>query len=555
MFSITELDEMMCRQLDRGSLVQCAKVNKKWNAAITPFIWRTIPEGIWHRNWRSFCYLVLEDFLQEQHLKGSQQPSSTKNAGQLTQAVASFSAKPSKPRKNATPLALAKYGRNVRQVDCSVELLLGLEHLRSSKVELSLSGRSPGPSALDLIRHFLKRCPNALMDLEMSNKLFNSPKMFRLALEVLPRVNNLSVRGDCDRRKVFPASKFKQALAAASNNLQSLTLDFLLFRHGKADDTNGAPEPVMTARPKRLHIRKMFDPSGCEWLWRACGQVQELELHDISEQVYVSVAIAIRESMSSLDTVIFGDQRESMCDYHLNDEKVMFIIKCGTKGWKAIHCGSVARFGLRCVQPVCNQAATLEELSATRVEVPVGVSAILKFSSKLRTCKIIDESVSGRGLAPKMPASDFIDWDHKSRTVQPWACRDTLETLAINFTQRDQHGELEDDWSFRKTQQRLCEQLGTFKNLKVLQLAPKGYRDVRQEECLHLTLEMGLDKLDGLKNLEELYIANMDHKVGLREVKWMIESWPKLSKLYGLPAHTMAAKWLKASHPKIRQSD
>ncbi|KAG0078210.1 hypothetical protein BGZ93_005555 [Podila epicladia] len=559
MFSITELNELMCRQLDRRSLVQCAKVNKKWSAAITPIIWHTIPEGIWHRNWRSFCHLVLEDFLKEQqNLKDSQKPPPTKKAGQSTQAVASLSAKRPKSNKNALPLALAKYGGDVRHVECSAELLLGLEHVRSSKGELRLSGRSPGPSALDLVRHFLKRCPNALMDLEVGNKFFNSPEMFRLAMEVMPRVINLSIRGDHDRRKVFPASKFMQALTAASDNLQSLTLDFLFFRHGKAEDANDTPEPVMTARPKRLHIRKMFDPTGCEWLWQACGQVQVLDLHDISELVYVSVALAVRESMSSLDTVIFGDHRESMGDYHLSDEKVMLIIESGTKGWKAIHCGSIARFGLHCAQSLCDQAATLEELTATRVEGPIGIVAILKFSPKLRTCKIIDESVSGRGLAPKIPATDFIDWGawhHKSWTIQPWACKDTLETLAINFTQRDHHGELEDDWCFCKTQQQVCEQLGTFKNLKILQLAPKGYRDVRQEECLHLTLEMGLDKLAGLKNLEEFYIANMDHRVGMREVKWMIKSWPKLSKLYGLPAHTTAAKWLKANHPKIRQSD
>ncbi|KAG0341616.1 hypothetical protein BG000_008561 [Podila horticola] len=551
MFGITELDEKVCFQLDCKSLVQCANVNKKWNAAVTPFIWRTIPEGIRHRNWRSFCHLVLEDFLQEQQqLRDQQQPSLAKKSRQSAQAAALFSPNSFKSRKKA----LAKYGRNICQIDGSAELLLGLEHLRSAKGELSLSGRSPGPSALELVRHFLRRCPNALMDLEMGNKFFNTPKMFRLALEILPRVNHLLITGDHDRRKAFSASKFKHALMMASSHLHSLTLNFLVFKKEKSDDDSAA-EPVMTATPKRLHIRKLFDPAGCAWLWRACSQVQELELRDISEQVYVSVAIAIRESMPSLDTVIFGDHSSSLGEYHLDDKKVMLIIVAGTKGWKAIHCGSVARFGLHCVQPVCQMAETLEELSATRVEVPIGVSAILKFSPKLRACKIIDESVSGRGLAPKMPASDFIDWDHKNETDEPWACKDTLEILAINFTQRDQHGELEDERCFHEIQQRVCERLGTFKNLKVLQLAPKGYRDIKQDECLHLTLETGLDKMNGLKNLEELYIANMDHRVGMREVKWMVESWPKLSKLYGLPVHTAAAKWLQASYPKIQQSD
>ncbi|KAF9383078.1 hypothetical protein CPB97_006765 [Podila verticillata] len=556
MFDVTELDEVVCLQLDRKSLLQCAKASKKWNAAVTPFLWRTIPKGIWADNWRSFCHLILEDFFQQQQLKEQQTLSK-----RPTQAIKSFIPKTSKPRKNTRATALAKYGQHIRRVELASELLLGLEHVRSARGELALSGRSPGPSALDLIRHFLRRCPNALMQFEMGHKFFNTPKLLRLSLEVLPRVNNLSIKGDHDKRKAFPVSKLKQVLMAASENLHSLTLNFLIFRSEKTNETESPTSNVseleMTARPKRLHIKKLFDPRGCSWLWCACGQVQELEVCDVSDHVFVSLCRAIRESMISLDTVIFGNSKVTMGDYHLNDDKVMLVIVAiaATNGWKAIHCGSVARVGIQAIHNVVQNHAALEEFSATRIDVPVGISAILKFCEKLRTCKAIDEAVSGRGLSPKVPATDFHDWDKKTKALHPWACKDTLDTLAINITRRDQFGELEDDVRFHRTQQRVCERLGTFVNLKVLQLAPKAYRDEGQDECLYLTLETGLDKMAQLEKLEELYIANMDHRVGLQEVKWMVEHWPKLWKFCGLEAHTAASKWLKENYPKIQQDE
>lgn len=558
MFNVTELDEAVCLLLNRKSLLQCAKVSKKWNATVTPFLWRTIPKEIWPANWRSFCHLVLEDFLQEQHLKEQQ---TLAKIAEPTQAIKSFGPKPLKPRKKIKNLALSKYGHHIRQVELSSELLFGLEHVRSARGEFTLSGRSPGPSALDLVRHFLRCCPNALMHLEMGNKLFNTPKLFRLSLQILPHVNNLSIKGDHDKRKVFPVSKFKQVLLAASENLHSLTLNFLIFRSEKTDETESATSNVseleMTARPKRLHIKKLFDPTGCSWLWRACGQVQELEVCDVSDQVFMSLCRAIRESMTSLNTVIFGNNKAIIRDYHLDDDKVMFVIVAitATNGWKAIHCGSVARVGLQAIHCVVQNHVTLEEFSATRIDLPIGISAILKFCEKLRTCKAIDEAVTGCGVAPKVPATDFHDWDKKTKTLHPWACKDTLETLAINITRRDQFGELEDDGRFHRTQQRVCERLGTFVNLKVLQLAPKAYRDKGQDECLYLTLETGLSSMNGLKKLEELYIANMDHRVGLREVKWMVEHWPKLWKLRGLEAHMAASKWLRENHPKIQQDE
>ncbi|KAG0366064.1 hypothetical protein BGX24_003855, partial [Mortierella sp. AD032] len=55
-----------------------------------------------------------------------------------------------------------------------------------------------------------------------------------------------------------------------------------------------------------------------------------------------------------------------------------------------------------------------------------------------------------------------------------------------------------------------------------------------QIECLEMTLESGLDELEGLKELEHLDIHHMDHRVGVPELEWMAANLPNLEYLNGI---------------------
>ncbi|KAF9136279.1 hypothetical protein BGX30_011286 [Mortierella sp. GBA39] len=85
--------------------------------------------------------------------------------------------------------------------------------------------------------------------------------------------------------------------------------------------------------------------------------------------------------------------------------------------------------------------------------------------------------------------------------------------------------------------------LGTFGNnrndIEYSYLDLKGLRRMVvdgyiQTSCLELSLASGLDELSGLEELEELVVARMAHRIGLAEVKWMVEHWPRLRRIYGL---------------------
>ncbi|KAF9550722.1 hypothetical protein EC957_012039 [Mortierella hygrophila] len=103
-------------------------------------------------------------------------------------------------------------------------------------------------------------------------------------------------------------------------------------------------------------------------------------------------------------------------------------------------------------------------------------------------------------------------------------------------------------------QRRILNQLGRLTHLRVLtlgterpnyeyydsyQLVVHGIKTLivsalAQHSCLELTLESGLDELAGLKELEELNVGQMGHRIGLAEVQWMVAQWPKLKTIVGL---------------------
>lgn len=55
-----------------------------------------------------------------------------------------------------------------------------------------------------------------------------------------------------------------------------------------------------------------------------------------------------------------------------------------------------------------------------------------------------------------------------------------------------------------------------------------------QLSCLEMTLESGLGLLAGLRDLKQLTVANMDHRIGVAELQWMERSWPNIKGVNGL---------------------
>ncbi|KAF9142665.1 hypothetical protein BG015_000709 [Linnemannia schmuckeri] len=105
----------------------------------------------------------------------------------------------------------------------------------------------------------------------------------------------------------------------------------------------------------------------------------------------------------------------------------------------------------------------------------------------------------------------------------------------------------------RDLQRKVLKQLGRLTRLRTFSLQTVGYNNewtiysqleisgiqtmivegAVQTDCLDLTLERGPDELAGLKELEQFAVYQMAHRIGIPEVKWMVDNWPKLKNIHG----------------------
>jgi hypothetical protein len=111
----------------------------------------------------------------------------------------------------------------------------------------------------------------------------------------------------------------------------------------------------------------------------------------------------------------------------------------------------------------------------------------------------------------------------------------------------------------RMLQHRVYERLSRLVNLEVLWLGHNPYDSSAfqysdQFECLEMSLESGLDQLEGLKRLQVLNVSLMATRIARKEAQWMAEQWPKLRKIHGLEDRgesRKAREWFTRNRPLI----
>ncbi|KAG0017568.1 hypothetical protein BGZ80_008156 [Entomortierella chlamydospora] len=160
-----------------------------------------------------------------------------------------------------------------------------------------------------------------------------------------------------------------------------------------------------------------------------------------------------------------------------------------------------------------------------------------------------------------------------------WACRDSLESLRIGVTNASMEEELKYGFDCYGYNSWICgakiywtkdhpetkkayperlhwffDQIATLTQLKELCLVsakPKGHRS----RSLELSLKTGLTKWSTLTALECLDVEELEHGIGLEEVRWMVDNWPALRMIRGLVFENEdpsdAVFWLTKARPDI----
>ncbi|KAG0300223.1 hypothetical protein BGZ97_003335 [Linnemannia gamsii] len=276
-----------------------------------------------------------------------------------------------------------------------------------------------------------------------------------------------------------------------------------------------------------------------ENLTRQCPQLEHLSLLD-GWGFYPSSRFAaiLSESCPNLRRLEF--RRQAL---DLQDE--FFVSLCAQfPGLQWIHASKTgfSQAGLEAVRLSCHSIVSLNLDGARGIQSP-SLDLLLRTCGSLRSLRAEGVVLNGRDLVKD------------SR----WACRG-LEALVIEIEiwATPTGGRSE---SVEEVRGRVYDHLSGLTRLQVLGLGG-GHRVGGSTPGVDLTLGSGLAKLASLHCLEELHIRSLFRAIEVRDMAWMVESWPRFRRLEvgkspafarnkGGDNTNKAVEWLAHSRPGI----
>lgn len=508
--------------------------------------------------------MVLESYLDEQQEQREQEAHSTK---QHTQPLPAHSLP-----------TLTKYGRWIRHVPEPMYLLscFGLP-----QTQQALVGRSEQPTTHELLRHIYQRCPAVRIPyLYLTDEDLLSDDLLRtLAEVVVPLVCHLHIGSSRDTNAVTESCRLRYLLGGCSGVLEKLTLDVdIKCTETKCGKKNDQEERGSKAWPflKELKLLWCYDRQNPEslwsfwpWLWRQCAHLEKLVVCEVDKTISQSLVEGMSEHMSNLSEITLG--RDVHGGLGLTDGEVAGLLSGSRKGWMTVRVKRTAQFREKAMQALTDHLPTLRKLVVDGCDDFAGshLVRVLSSSPNLHTLVAIDDGLYPVGEFSRVEAGTFIDRDSDTNSLKTWACEASLKVLKVKITSiprpdLDKAEDVKETYpgEGRKIQKQVYDRIARLSNLETLWLGHTPsfryvWRRSRQQEdqynCMAMSLESGLHELSRLVDLTELNVSNMKTRIGVKEVQWMTEYWPRLSAIRGLvkDSDSKAIEWLKEQYPEI----
>ncbi|KAF9346918.1 hypothetical protein BGX34_003524, partial [Mortierella sp. NVP85] len=517
---ITELDELICQQLNRHDLAQCLRVNKKWHAVFIPYLWGdlSVLEKSSTVQQQVFTELVVEDFLyelQHQELQKDRHDTELHNPSSMTSP-------------------LTKYGPRIRQLPSPYFLRTLFRTARTLPQPQQTHGTVD--HALDIMRHLYRQCSAIqIRELTLEWELVEWAMYINVAAEYLvPRTQCL--RLGTNGSIAISCSKLKYLLSHCSSALEELTLHVkVTYDEEDKEQENDQEEQNPWTRLKHLTLKLKHEGSDSKsfwpWLWRHCSEVEELRLGDLTP-VFESLAEGIFAHMPRLNRIHFPGGTDS--------ERIGAILSGCHQGWKEVSISNVH------LTP--STKATLMEHCSTLERLVIDGNCGFTDHEKvafLARCPMLREFIctditwcSNLELLG-LGAHAFIDQDPDTGALKTWACESTLKVLRVMIIDIPRpkmylpglspHMLKEEAYPGHglEIQRQVYDRLARLTHLETLvlgEVASKGLYCVG----LAMSLESGLHRLSNMTALKELQVPHLIARSGVEDVQWMTKHWPKL---------------------------
>jgi hypothetical protein len=299
---------------------------------------------------------------------------------------------------------------------------------------------------------------------------------------------------------------------------------------------------------KELTVDCWSDNPFWQWLFRRCGQVEKLELQGILRTAQV-LAQAMLNHMPQLSGIILGKGGH----FRMADDNVAALLTGSTKGWRRVTLGIETDPGRAVMGVMEKHFSTLEMLEIDERR-GFGSENAVHF---LRSCPHL-QSFANTDPFSRLDLKVFIDWDPDKGSLRPWKCERTLRVLRLFVRGIPRSMELQEGACIGEVSEihsGFYDRLARLTQLETLELRDHVYW--MNAEYLELSLLSGLHKLSGLKRMKGLCVTGLSTKIGIKEVQWMVENWPRLRVVKGLAGNEdneEAAQWLSENHSTIRSS-
>ncbi|KAF9911600.1 hypothetical protein EC991_003064 [Linnemannia zychae] len=314
----------------------------------------------------------------------------------------------------------------------------------------------------------------------------------------------------------------------------------------------------------------------------SCPQLERLEVLRVTESMFPILAHTIKDSLPNMNEIKLKTFVESV-----PDKELALLLSAGRAGWRVVDFPILGVLSAEVlIERHCHTLESFHVIRATE-QMSAYLVKILSCSPRLHTFVTLDAEQLKFSHPPFIAAKDFIDINTSTGNVEPWQSESTLKDFRVkitgiprpDLTHTFHHNPLREGMvtqeSFpgecAKLQRQVYERLAGFSRLEQLSLGleeREAYSwdrmsgeldhtwdddEKHQYSCLAMSLESGLEILAGLKGLKELNIARMATAVGVEEVQWMTQNWPRLRNLSGLnysvKKEVDAAQWLLQSAP------
>ncbi|KAF8980849.1 hypothetical protein BGZ46_003628 [Entomortierella lignicola] len=559
MFGIPELDEMIFTRLNRQDLVNCSRVNKQWHRTSIPYLWNDISHIPCKKN-VAFRRIVLEDYLHEQQ-QHTQHPI-TNNLPTTLQKYSHWIQKPPRPE--------ALY--NYLETPCKAYEYAAVgnyEALTEEGKQMAAEAENPTVTAIELMRHLLGRCLNVEVDyVHLNARIYRSPDLSAITSKhFLPLAQSVRVG---KRQSGYPpftqmeARRVKSLLSRCSHNLRKLVIGYnVLIEDSESDRTKEnnekedmeEEESTSGLRPIELTLTEYCEESirkeFWSWLWKRCGSLELLDLL-LTKCNVQNLAEGVRNHMPNLQKIRLGTIERSTVS--INDSNVATLLSSCQKGWKSIEIRHDIEFYEASKSALAKSYPILELFTAPFMHFESSYLVhLLRSAPNLRALNTIHDGWFDDMTPAEMDSESFVDMCPYTGSLKMWECEGSLKELRVmlkGIPRPDlgkQNGAVEETHSgqSRDIQHRVYDRLARLTKLEKLWLGHFAslYRSdaikhdqsqMYQVECLEMSLNSGLERLKGLKELEELSLAYMNTRIGMDEIRWMAENWPKLRIIRGL---------------------